>query len=71
MRKLGLLTLALAAATVAPQAWGHPGHGTTVEPTSTFHYLTEPFHLLPWIAAAAGAYVLVRWLRANPKADRS
>jgi hypothetical protein len=71
MRKLGLLTLALAVATLGSQAWGHVGHGTTAEPNGFFHYLTEPFHLLPWIALAAVAYVVVRWLRSTPAADRN
>ena len=71
MRRLGLSTLALTVITSGSQAWGHAGHGTTPEPNGLLHYLTEPFHLLPWIALAAGAYVVVRWLRPAAKADRS
>ena len=71
MRKLGLSSLALALMTSGSQAWGHAGHGITAEPNGLLHYLTEPFHLLPWMALAVAAYVLVRLLRAAPKADRS
>ena len=71
MRTLGLSTLAAAVFTCGSQAWGHPGHGITAEPNGVFHYLSEPFHLLPWIAVAVAAYVVVRWLKSAPKADRS
>ena len=71
MRKLGLTSLALALISSGPQAWGHPGHGITPEPNGFLHYFTEPFHLLPWIALAVAAYVMVRLLRAVSEADRS
>jgi hypothetical protein len=35
------------------------------------HYVSEPFHLLPWIALAGAAYVMYRLLRAVADADRS
>ena len=71
MRKLGLTSLALALISSGPQAWGHAGHGITPEPNGLQHYLTEPFHLLPWIALAAAAYVVARLLRSVAGSDRS
>ena len=58
--QIGLGTCAILA-TVASLASAHPGHGVT-DPSSGTHWMVEPLHLLPWVAAVV-AIVTVAALR--------
>lgn len=56
-----LVTLASAA-----QVLAHPGHGIT-EGSSLVHFLTEPVHVISFIAVVAVGAIVVLWYRAKKK----
>jgi hypothetical protein len=53
---LGTVVTAWLAATAA----AHPGHGVT-ESTSVAHYVVEPLHAAPWLAALAALFGCLAW----------
>jgi len=52
------LLACLSVALFAVPAAAHPGHGSTPSP-SVEHYLTEPSHVMLWVAGIASAAGIV------------
>jgi hypothetical protein len=61
-RATTMAAVLLCAAAPAATAAAHPGHGQS-EPTSVWHYLTEPLHVAVALAAVAAALLLARLAR--------
>ena len=58
----------VAAVLVPATAWAHPGHGVGGGDWSVRHYLTEPGHLLGWLALFVAVAVAWRLLRGGFRA---
>lgn len=64
MRTAYQFAITLPAMFLAPLAVAHEGHGY-ISADSLFHYLAEPFHLVPIVLVLVGAYCVRRLLRRN------
>ncbi|MFU8861161.1 MAG: hypothetical protein ACNA8K_12145 [Cyclonatronaceae bacterium] len=50
----------------AAEVLAHPGHGST-EGNSLVHFITEPVHILSFVATVAVGIVITLWYRARKK----
>jgi putative Mn2+ efflux pump MntP len=69
MKKRDILTVLsalLVSLASAAQVLAHPGHGIT-EGNSLVHFLTEPVHIISFIAVLAVGAIVVLWYRAKKK----
>ncbi|MCA1801733.1 MAG: hypothetical protein LC662_04650 [Rhodothermaceae bacterium] len=69
MKKRDILTVLsaiLVTLTFAAPVLAHPGHGIT-EGNSLVHFLTEPVHIISFIAVVAVSTIAVLWYRARKK----
>jgi hypothetical protein len=63
---LTVLSAILVSLASATQVLAHPGHGIT-EGNSLVHFLTEPVHIISFIAVVAFGAITVLWYRARKK----
>tara|TARA_R110002095_G_scaffold196208_1_gene175035 strand:+ start:4144 stop:4404 length:261 start_codon:yes stop_codon:yes gene_type:complete len=61
MNQFKLTLVCLITLVSCPQLFAHPGHGAeqAVNPNGILHYLTEPMHLMPFVAVALFVFLFV------------
>ena len=61
-----VLSAILVSLATAAEILAHPGHGST-EGNSLVHFITEPVHILSFVATVAVGIVITLWYRARKK----
>ncbi len=68
MKKTALLTLLTGTLTTG-KLLAHPGHGNPEVTDPALHYLTEPFHYLPWLVAGFLVATAIYYWRSSRSRD--